>query len=272
MSTIYLYIKQCNHCDLKYFGFTTYSDPFSYGGSGSYWKNHLKKHKTSYKTIEIWGFDDQELATNFALNFSEKHNIVYAQNNNKKIWANLMPENAKHGSSKGRVVSEETRRKQSIAFTGRKESDETKAKKSINSKRITKDYWDNNENAELRKLKMSLQHTGKEVKESTRQKLRDFNLGKKIPKEITENWGEERKARRWFTDEIKNYHLSPDRLYLVEELNLRPGRIFPNGIKRNINQKTTKGTIRITDGISNRNIPKTDIIPTGWYKGITKKN
>lgn len=37
-----LYIKQCPHCNLKYFGKTHYENIERYFGSGKRWLNHLK--------------------------------------------------------------------------------------------------------------------------------------------------------------------------------------------------------------------------------------
>lgn len=86
---IYLYIKQHSITGLKYFGKTTQKDPFKYLGSGSYWKNHIKKHgKEHIKTIEIFGFDDIDLCIDFALKFSKDNNIVASNQ-----WANLCKEN-----------------------------------------------------------------------------------------------------------------------------------------------------------------------------------
>ena len=91
--TIYLYIKQHSITGLKYFGKTIQKDPFKYPGSGIRWKLHYKKHgKQHIKTLEIWGFDDQKLCTEFALKFSEENNIVES-----KEWANLTPENGSDG-------------------------------------------------------------------------------------------------------------------------------------------------------------------------------
>jgi hypothetical protein len=42
-----LYIKQCSHCDLKYFGKSVRRDIEDYEGSGIKWKNHLKKHEAN---------------------------------------------------------------------------------------------------------------------------------------------------------------------------------------------------------------------------------
>lgn len=91
--TIYLYVKQHSITKLKYFGKTEKLDPFKYLGSGSYWQKHLKKHgKEHIETLEIWGFDDQELCTEFALKFSKDNNIVESDE-----WANLIPENGLDG-------------------------------------------------------------------------------------------------------------------------------------------------------------------------------
>jgi hypothetical protein len=97
MSTIYLYVKQHSITKLKYFGKTQSSNPYKYPGSGSYWSKHIRKHgKSHILTLEIWGFDDQQLCTEFALKFSEENNIVES-----KDWANLRPENGIDGLPKG---------------------------------------------------------------------------------------------------------------------------------------------------------------------------
>ena len=86
---IYLYVKQHSITGLKYFGKTVSKDPFKYLGSGKYWVPHIKKHGKQYiKTLEVWGFDNQEMCTEFALNFSKENNIVESNE-----WANLCEEN-----------------------------------------------------------------------------------------------------------------------------------------------------------------------------------
>jgi hypothetical protein len=89
---IYLYIKRHYITGLKYFGFTTKTNPFKYKGSGLYWIRHLNKYGSNFNTIEIWGFDDQELCTEFALKFSIENNIVESDE-----WANLKVEDALPG-------------------------------------------------------------------------------------------------------------------------------------------------------------------------------
>lgn len=113
MSTlIYLYVKQHEITGLKYFGKTMKRDPFKYLGSGEHWVRHIRKHgKEHVRTLEIWGFDDQELCTLFALAFSEQYNIVKS-----KEWANLRPENGLDGlpaNYNGHMTAE--RRKQHSA-------------------------------------------------------------------------------------------------------------------------------------------------------------
>jgi hypothetical protein len=94
---IYLYVKQHSITGLKYFGMTKQKDPFKYLGSGKYWKLHLNKHGSNIQTLEVWGFDNQEMCTEFALKFSEQNNIAESDK-----WANLKLEN---GSDGGDCVS-----------------------------------------------------------------------------------------------------------------------------------------------------------------------
>lgn len=89
---IYLYVKQHRVTGLKYFGVTIKKDPKVYLGSGLHWRRHLKTHGNDVDTLEIWEFDDQDECERFALEFSEKNNIVESTE-----WANLRPENARAG-------------------------------------------------------------------------------------------------------------------------------------------------------------------------------
>jgi len=122
--TIYLYIKQCSHCNLKYFG-KTKRDPYRYKGSGAYWSNHLKTHKCKSVTLEAYPFDNQQEATSFALTFSENNSIVESS-----LWANLKYENARDGGSEH--LSEISREKISKAHSGKILSAETKKRISEN--------------------------------------------------------------------------------------------------------------------------------------------
>jgi NUMOD3 motif len=150
MSTIYLYIKSCPHCGMKYFG-KTIQNPYVYAGSGKHWLRHLKKHKAKALTQQVWTFDNQDICTSFALRFSDENNIVESKN-----WANLKPETATDGGvyqvgwnhtdkakekiskalrgKKRRPLSEEHKRKLSEAGRGRKLSNETKRKQSESKK------------------------------------------------------------------------------------------------------------------------------------------
>ena len=134
--TIYLYIKQCTHCELKYFGKTT-KNPYSYKGSGKYWLRHLKSHGVKPETLEIYTFDNENEPKTFALMFSEYNCIVES-----KLWANLKPENALDGFTPGVKHSFETKEKISKSLigqgvgkgNGKKLSKEAKEKMSISRK------------------------------------------------------------------------------------------------------------------------------------------
>ncbi len=114
---IYLYIKQHSITGLKYFGKTTRKDPFKYRGSGMYWQNHINKYGKEYiKTLEIWGFDDINLCSKFALKFSKNNNIVES-----KEWANLQPENGIDGWApgvSGYIWSEDRKKERSKKYSG----------------------------------------------------------------------------------------------------------------------------------------------------------
>ncbi len=121
---IYLYIKQHSVTGLKYFGKTRKQNPFTYNGSGTYWQNHINKHgKEHIQTIELYGFDNQDLCTRFALKFSKDNNIVESEE-----WANLRPENGLDGITVGTKFSETHKRKLSESSIGRAHSNKTKAK------------------------------------------------------------------------------------------------------------------------------------------------
>lgn len=111
---IYLYIKQCQHCGLRYFGKTINKDVEKYHGSGSHWKNHIAKYgRYNVKTLQIWEFNSVDDAKHFALDFSEKQNIVES-----KEWANLVPEDATDGNSKI-VITDDIRKKFQNANRGK---------------------------------------------------------------------------------------------------------------------------------------------------------
>jgi hypothetical protein len=94
--TIYLYVKQHKITRLKYFGKTSKKNPYTYIGSGKYWRRHLKAHGYEIDTINVWVFEDDQKCEKFALEFSKINRIVES---NK--WANLRPENGKDGLPKG---------------------------------------------------------------------------------------------------------------------------------------------------------------------------
>jgi hypothetical protein len=120
--TIYLYIKKHNKTGLQYFG-KTIANPFTYCGSGKYWTRHLKTHGRDISTIEVWGFDNDALAEEFALTFSKTHDIVGSD-----VWANLVPENGRGGTpglppaNKGKPNSSEQNHHNREWHLGRKQS------------------------------------------------------------------------------------------------------------------------------------------------------
>ena len=100
-----LYIKQCPHCGLKYFGKHTGHDIEKYPGSGVYWNKHLNYHRV--ESTHLWSSDwyHDTSIKRFALKFSHMNKIVES-----KQWANLKPEDGLDGGW-NHVHNEETQRK-----------------------------------------------------------------------------------------------------------------------------------------------------------------
>lgn len=90
---IHLYIKRCTHCGLKYFGKTIHN-PFSYNGSGVYWKKHISHHKAEIETLVVNSFSTIEEASSFATEYSRKYSIASSE-----AWANLTEETALEGGN-----------------------------------------------------------------------------------------------------------------------------------------------------------------------------
>jgi hypothetical protein len=91
-----LYIKQCPHCGLRYFGKTVVEDIEKYQGSGIVWSRHLKKH--GVEPIHLWNSDwyyDMSIGS-FALKFSHINRIVESSD-----WANIKNEDAIQGGDPG---------------------------------------------------------------------------------------------------------------------------------------------------------------------------
>jgi len=85
MLPIYLYIKTHRKTGLKYLGKTT-QDPFKYEGSGTYWKNHLKKHGNDVETYVIGAFSSKKIVTIAGRYHSAWLDIVESNE-----WTNLIP-------------------------------------------------------------------------------------------------------------------------------------------------------------------------------------
>ena len=108
---IYLYHKRHSITGLNYFGKTT-TNPYTYIGSGKYWRHHLRVHDKLIETIQVWEFDNIEECSKFAVDFSIKNNIIES-----KEWANLKLENGKDGGNSPAAQTENAKhkRKQSLS-------------------------------------------------------------------------------------------------------------------------------------------------------------
>ena len=124
-SPTWLYIKQHTVTGMLYFGKTSRTWSEKYKGSGKYWTSHINKHGREH-VVTLWHdlFENQEELTNFALDFSEKMNIVKSDQ-----WLNFRPENGIDGAPSGYKHSPEAISKMKIAANNR--SSETHARMSL---------------------------------------------------------------------------------------------------------------------------------------------
>jgi hypothetical protein len=213
---------------------TVKKNPFKYLGSGKYWKLHYRKHGREFiQTKEIWGFDTQELCSEFALRFSEENDIVKSSE-----WANLIIEDGLHQFSTnsgktnlGKKFSDETRKKMSESNKGKIFSDESRKRMSIaqrNKPPVTEET----------RRKLSESHKGctvwnKNIKncfsEEWIRKCSERTKGKNNPRygikldDVTKaKIGDKSRGTSWFNDGIRNYKIKPENAL---QLGYHKGRI-----------------------------------------------
>ena len=116
---IYLYLKTHNVTGLKYLGKTT-QDPFKYKGSGIHWKHHIKKHGNDVTTNILLETECKKEFKKVGSYYSNMWNIVES-----KEFANMTKEEGQGGSI---PQSTESRQRQAAALRGVPKSEEHKAK------------------------------------------------------------------------------------------------------------------------------------------------
>jgi hypothetical protein len=92
MTIYYLMIKSHNITGLKYLCQTKKKDPYSYKGSGKYWKLHLKQHGNSIHTEILKECSTKDELVKWGKYYSDIWNIVDSDE-----WANLKPETGDGG-------------------------------------------------------------------------------------------------------------------------------------------------------------------------------
>lgn len=111
MTIYYLYVKTHLASGLKYLGFTE-KDPYSYKGSGTRWKNHIRKHGYNVNTNILLSTNSYEELVETGIFFSKLFNVVESDE-----WANLIPESGEGVG--GLKHNSETRAKMSEAKLGK---------------------------------------------------------------------------------------------------------------------------------------------------------
>lgn len=94
MTIYYLMVKTHNITGLKYLCQTKRQDPIKYLGSGTRWRNHLRKHGKEISTEILLECGSKDELRKWGIHYSELWNV--AQSNE---WANLKPESGDGFSS-----------------------------------------------------------------------------------------------------------------------------------------------------------------------------
>lgn len=170
----YLYVKTHNVTGLKYFGKTT-SNRKRYRGSGHHWVRHIAKHGYDVTTEIVGYFTDQYECMKFALEFSEKHNIVESLE-----WANERPENGVDG---GDTISNRTPEQKKAAQEKRRKTIANKTPQEIaewnkkNSDGVKRYIAENKEDhlEKSRKGAITRKINNKPVSDETRSKISAAN-------------------------------------------------------------------------------------------------
>lgn len=126
----YLMIKMHRKTGLLYLCKTVSKDFQRYKGSGTLWRNHIKKYGTEFvDTIWFKLFNDIHELVYVSLYLSQQFDIVNARDRNgNKLWANLMFENGIQGFAPGRKMCAEQKLYLKSLYTGKTRSDEIKQK------------------------------------------------------------------------------------------------------------------------------------------------
>lgn len=291
--TIYLYVKTHRITGLKYLGQTTAKDPHKYSGSGTYWKLHLEKHGYLYNTEILKECHSKDEIKNWGTYYSNLWNVV-----DSKDWANLKPESGDGGpmppkiilkmkEAKKRnplkrspesyikgietrrkngtnVVTEEHRRKISLANTGKKRSEESKQNISRGCKgkgRGPRKPLSEEQKQHLSKLNKGKQRSRESIEKQLQTKLSKGQISQigqpksKLKQAYIDGGHTGPIKTQWITNGIESQQiLVYDKIPEGWRLG-RPIECIP---------PSQKGKIWITDGITTKMATE---IPPGWRKG-----
>lgn len=160
----YLYLKRHKTNCLLYFGKTT-RNPLTYKGSGAHWRlNYSKYGKENIETLWYELFDKIEDLIEFALLFSDLHDIVESDK-----FANHRIENGLDGGDPGREAVVRIK----SALTGRKRSKESVEKQLQTLKEFPVEFTSE------RKQNISKALMGRKLSEEHKQRCREGQRSEK---------------------------------------------------------------------------------------------
>ena len=274
----YLYIKIHNKSGLKYFGKTVRAKYHTYSGSGTYWRNHLKKHGNDCRTIIYGYYEDEELCNKDAMEFSKSNNIIESSE-----WANKIFETglqgyychdmapakiAKTNENIGMVLKNDPRWKTGeivSVLKGKKKSKESSIKCSIRYKGTAPAKNKNGEMIGNVSLLDPRWKTGEIVSINSRRKWSKETIEKRAKSRIGLKQSKETIEKR--VNSRKGYKHSQEIKDKIAEKLKGVATIHSQETKDKIAEKR-KGKIWITNGDITKSINKEDVIPFGFRRGM----
>jgi hypothetical protein len=273
---IYLYVKTHNRTNMKYLGKTSSKNPYTYKGSGKYWKNHIKKHGYDVTTIILLCAKCEKEISETGVFFSKLFNVVES-----KEWANLKEEKGDggwdhinndnktrekiHKSKKEKygndymknLISEDANKKRKDTCIKRYDVHNSLLNKEVRMKQ--KDTMERNYGVTVPYHSEEIKNRGKET---MMKKYGVENPGQmeSTKKKISDSWKEKQNNPQKYKKRCINDGKKTIKIGYKQPL---PEGFFEGGLPHE--------NISITNGKETKTIHKSDVIPDGWVIGNTRK-
>lgn len=245
----YIYITTNLINNRKYIG-QKKSDYFKgtdYLGSGKILKQAVAKYGYENFKVDLL----EECSSKEELDCQEKYWIKKYNAVDSPEFYNI----AFGGQSRVHRQSEESKRKLRVSHLRENLSEETLRRMSLSQK--------------ARMVRYGNPFKGKHHTEESKKKLAVAHLRENLPTEVRQSLSQQcsqrNRGRVWVNDGVHNKFINSSDLGSFQEQGFVLGRLH-------IDNSSHAGTFFVTDGVHNKLVKSESQIPSGWWKGMTRKN